>query len=235
MNITKGHYELVHMPRLSIDDIRSLSSIEGMEHLEAALAYGRGVVAVTAHFGNVDIVGQLPVAHGLQVSGATQHIQPERLFRYLLQIRQKHGLRLIPSDQPMIGLFRALKRNEIVALPCDRNIADHDREVEFFGAPTRLPDGPVRVALRTGAALVPAFVLRHPDNTFVIRVEPALDLPQTGDVEADVAAGMKLVVAAMERHISRKPEQWLIAAPVWPMDGQAAGASLRNGKTDSEL
>ncbi len=218
VNVAKGHYDLFRVSRLTIDEIRDLTQVQGMEHLYEALDRGRGVVVFSAHFGNVDIVGQLPAAHGLRITGAAHHIQPERLFRFLLRIRQQHGLRLIPSDESMIGLFRALKRGEIVALPTDRNVTDHSREVEFFGEPTHLPDGPVRVALRTGAALVSAFVLRLPDNSFLVQVEPALDLPRTGDTEADVQAGMELVVEVMERHIGRHPEQWLVAAPVWPMD-----------------
>jgi lauroyl/myristoyl acyltransferase len=157
-NIAKGHYELFRLPRLTLDDICDLVQVEGMEYVQSTLGQGRGVVITSAHVGNVDIVSQFPATYGLSLVGAAQHIKPERLFRYLLRVRQKHGLRLIPSDESMLPLFRALKRGGIVALPSDRDIADHGQVVKFFGAPTRLPDGPVRVALRTGAALIPAFV-----------------------------------------------------------------------------
>ncbi len=221
VNITKGHYDLFRVSRLSMEEIQALSEIDGAEYLHGALEQGRGAVVVSAHFGNVDLVGQLPLAQGIPISGAVQHIQPERLFRYLLKLRQSHGLRLIPSDEPMIGLFKALKRGEIIALPVDRDIGDHGRLIEFFGEPAHLPDGPVRVALRTGAPLLPAFVLRLPDNRFRVTIEPPLDIQSTGDLEADVEAGMKQVVAVMERHIARHPAQWLVAAPVWPLDGDS--------------
>jgi lauroyl/myristoyl acyltransferase len=219
VNIAKGHYELFRVPRLSVNEIKGLADIQGMDYMYEALALGHGVIVVSAHFGNVDLVGQLPIAHGLRISGAVQHIQPERLFRYLLKLRTSHGLRLIPNDEPLVGLFRALKRGEMIALPCDRDIADHGSVIEFFGTPTRLPDGAIRVALRTGAPVIPAFVLRLPDNTFRVDIEPPLPLAHTGDTEADVEAGMRLVVETMERHISQHPEQWLVAAPIWPLDG----------------
>jgi lauroyl/myristoyl acyltransferase len=222
VNIVKGHYDLFRVSRLSIEEITNLADVEGMEHLYEALAQGRGAIVISAHLGNVDIVGQLPVAYGIKITSAAQHIQPEPLFRYLLKLRQSHGARLIPHDEPLIALFRALKRNEIIALPADRDVSDYGRVMEFFGTPTRLPDGPVRVALRTGAALVPAFVLRLPDDKFLVQVEPALELQHTGDVEADVETGMKGVVATMERHISQHPEQWLVAAPVWPDGGTSS-------------
>jgi lauroyl/myristoyl acyltransferase len=218
VNIAKGHYDLFRVSRLTTEEIRDMTQIEGAEHLSQALARGRGVIVVSAHLGNVDIMGQLPLAYGVPVTAAAQHIQPERLFRYLLQLRQSHGLRLIPSDEPMLGLFRALKRGEIIALPLDRDVSDHSRLVKFFGSPTHLPDGPVRVALRTGAALIPVFVLRLPGDSFLVQIEPQLELPHTGDKEGDVVAGMEMAVAVMERHIAQHPEQWLVAAPVWPMD-----------------
>jgi KDO2-lipid IV(A) lauroyltransferase len=116
----------------------------------------------------------------------------------------------------MIALFRALKRGEVVGLAADRDVADSGRVVEFFGTPTRLPDGPVRVALRTNALLVPAFALRLPDNSVAVTIEPVLDLPRSGDQEADIDAGMRMVVAVMERRIREHPEQWIVAQPIWP-------------------
>jgi KDO2-lipid IV(A) lauroyltransferase len=176
------------------------------------------VILVTAHFGNMDVLGQLPTAYGLSLTAPVQHIQPERLFQYTLRLRTSHGMRLYPADGPLTALLRALKRGEMIGLPADRGIADSSREVQFFGSPARLPEGPVRLARRTGAALVPAFGLRLPDNSLLVQVEPALELPHSGNVEADVAAGMEMVVKVLERRISQHPEQWLVAAPIWSMN-----------------
>jgi KDO2-lipid IV(A) lauroyltransferase len=216
VNIAKGHYELFRLSRLSADEIRDLVEIEGLENVRGARVAGKGVIAISAHYGNVDVVVQAPLLHGIPMNGAVMHVQPERLFRYLLKVRQTHGLRLIPADGVLIGLVRALKRGEVVALPCDRVIADNTREIEFFGSPALLPDGPMRLALRTGAALVPAFATRLPGDTFKIQIEPPLELQRSADHEADIDAGMKQVARVMERHISRDPSQWLVAAPLWP-------------------
>lgn len=218
VNIMKGHYDLFRLSRLSMEEIRGMTQIEGREHMDWALRQGKGIVLITAHLGNVDILGQLPVVYDVPFLAPVQHIQPERLFQYTLRLRTSHGLRMIPSDGPLMELFRALKRGEIVGLPCDRGLGDNTREVEFFGAKALLPDGPVRLALRTGATMVPAFGLRLPDDTFLARIEPPLKLQQTGNREADIAAAMELVVEILERTISNHPDQWLVAAPVWPMD-----------------
>jgi lauroyl/myristoyl acyltransferase len=218
LNIVKGHYDLFRLSRLSMEEIRGLTRVEGEEHIREALARGKGVVLISAHFGNVDILGQLPLAYDVPFTAPVLHVQPERLFQYTLRLRSSHGVRMYPSDGPLTELYRALKRGEMIGLPCDRDFAHSSREVNFFGEPAPLPDGPVRVALRTGATLVAAFGVRLPDNSFLVRVEPPLDLPHSGDKEADIMAGMEMVVEILERYISQHPDQWLVAGPVWPMD-----------------
>ncbi len=219
VNIAKGHYELFRVSRLTTEEIRRLVRIEGFEHFAEASRPGKGVVVVSAHLGNVDVVAQAPLAYGVPIMGPVMHAEPERLFQYTLRLRQSHGLRLIPMDGPLLQVVRALKKGQLVALPTDRVFGDSARVVEFFGTPARLPDGPVRLALRTGAALLPAFAQRLPDDSFVIQVEPPLKLRHTGDQEADIAYAMEQVAHSMERHISRRPGQWLIAAPLWSANG----------------
>jgi KDO2-lipid IV(A) lauroyltransferase len=218
-NFVKGHYDLFRLSRLSTEEILAMTRFEGREHMDQALARGKGVILFSAHFGNVDILLQMPLACGVPFSTPIEHIQPERLFQYTLRLRTSHGVQMFPTGGPMMGLYRALRRGEMIGLAADRGIDVSTRKVEFFGAPASLPEGPVRLALRTGAALVPGFGLRLSDNSFVARIEPALELTNSGDREADVAAGMEMVVDVLERTISQHPEQWLMAKPVWPMDG----------------
>lgn len=218
VNIVKGHYDLFHLSRLSIDEIRAMTEVQGLEYMEEALARKKGVVLISAHIGNMDVLAQVPLAYGVPFIAPVQHVQPERLFQYTFKLRTSHGMRIIPADGPLMQLVRALKRGEIVGLPCDRGIADNTRPVSFFGSPAQLPDGPVKLALRTGASLVAAFGLRLEDDTFRVQIEPPFELRRTGDLEADVEAGVQQTVRVLERYISLHPEQWLVAAPVWPMN-----------------
>lgn len=215
VSLAKGHYELFRLSRLSLEQVAQLTRLEGREHMEQALAQGKGVVVVTAHLGNLDIAGQIPLVYGVPMTIVAGRTRPERLFAYISKKRARLGLQLIPSDESMLGLFRALKRGELIALACDRDFIGNGRVVEFFGSPTRLPDGPVRIALRTGAAVLPAFVTRLPGDRFVVNIEPTVLIPRTGDPEADVANGMRMILAILERRIGEHPEQWLVASPVW--------------------
>lgn len=217
-NLFKNYYDLLRADRLDLDEIKKQVQIEGEQLLLDALARGRGVILTTAHLGNLDLVMHIPSVYGYSVTGVVEHIKPERLYRYALEQRTSHGINLIPSDGPMIGLVRALKRGEIVGLALDRALTDNGYRVPFFGSPALLPDGAVRLALRTGTPLLAAFTERLPDNSFLVRVEPVLDPPHKSDSEADVTAGMEQVVAIMERHISRHPEQWTLSVPIWPAE-----------------
>ena len=214
-NLIKGYYELFRLDRLSADEILSRVKFEGVAYAEEALARGRGGIVGAIHFGNVDMVAQFPVLKGVPVTSVVEHIRPERLYSYVLRLRTSHGLRMVPSDGPMLSLFRALKRGELIGLACDRAAAGNVREVMFFGCPARLPQGPVEMALRTGAPLLPVRALRLPDESFKITIEPPIDVESTGDMEADIARGMERLVRVMERWIAANPDQWLVSVPIW--------------------
>jgi KDO2-lipid IV(A) lauroyltransferase len=121
----------------------------------------------------------------------------------------------------MLALWRALKQGEIVLLGADRDVTGNGRPVEFFGTPTSLPEGPVRLALRSGAALIPVFSRRLPDDTVLIEVDPPLELEQAGDTDENIEHGLRELATVMERRLARHPDQWLVAAPIWPADSFA--------------
>jgi lauroyl/myristoyl acyltransferase len=216
VHVAKGHYDLFRLPRLSADKIEAQAEIEGWEHLVQALSGGRGAIIFSAHMGAVDLVMQLAVLNDIPTIAPVLRTRPERLFRWTRGLRQSYGLRLIPTDEPMLPLARALKRGELVGLAADRVANDDGHEVEFFGSPTRLPPGPVRLSLRSGAPLLPAFAVRRPDNSFRVEIGAPLELVRTGNPQADVEGGMRMMVATVEAYIRRYPEQWLVAVPVWP-------------------
>jgi len=213
--MVKNYYDLFRLPTLDAADIFSLVKVEGYEHLEAALARGKGVVLTSAHFGNIDVVSQYLAFRGVPVVCPVEHVRPEKLFQYLRNLRMSKGIRLIPVDGPLLELFRALRRGEVVGVVADRDPTNSGIVVDFFGAPARLPDGPVRLSLHSGAPLVAAFCNRLPDNSFFVRVEPPLELEKSGDRERDVQVGMEQVVRILERYIGERPEQWVLSVPVW--------------------
>jgi lauroyl/myristoyl acyltransferase len=227
-NQCKNYFDLLRVAALSREQIlATVDRVRNIERLDAALARGHGVVLVSAHFGNFDLAGQVLALRGYKVTAIAEHLKPERLFQYVCRQRESHGLRFVPVDASLRPVFRALRANELVGSAIDRNVTDAGRLVEFFGSPARLPDGYLRLALRTGAALVPCFCRRLPDDRFDITIEAEVELERSGDHERDIRIAMPRVISLFESYLSRHPEQWVYFQPVWthpPTQGAAEGA-----------
>jgi len=220
----RNYYDLFRVDSLSDEQIKELVTVHGLENIDRALQPGNGVIMFTAHFGSLDIAGQMFALKGYPITIVAEHLQPERLYQYVSSLRESKGLKLIPSDTFLRPLYRALRNNEIVGLAADRNLTGTGTLVSFFGAPALLPDGHVRLALHTGAKLLPAFGIRRPDSTFEAFAEPALELDTIGDAERDRASAMASLVAVLEKHIGQHPEQWVMFQPVWALPDQMGTA-----------
>ncbi len=209
-NSLKNYYELFHH-----SDSTQEIKITGLENMEEALDQGKGLVLATPHFGSPDGLMHAVPLLSLPVTAPAEHLKPEILFRYICSLRENRGITLLPADGPLLGLFRALRRNEIVVVAADRDTTESGIVVDFFGAPARLPDGHVQLAMRTGAKLALAFGRREEDNSFSVEISPLLELEESGDFKRDARANVEKVVATLEEIIRQNPDQWLMFYPIW--------------------
>jgi KDO2-lipid IV(A) lauroyltransferase len=192
---------------------------EGWEHLEAALAGGRGAVLLGTHFGSWDRAAPLFAARGLRVHVVADTVGGPALDAAIRRLREATGVNVIPAEggATLRALYAALRRNEIVALIMDRPQRERGTPVTFFGRQTWLPSGPAMLARRTGAPLLHAYLLRRPDLvTYQGVIEPVPLPAPTGDRAADEQAIMQVAVARIEWVIQRHPEQWYMFRPMWP-------------------
>lgn len=214
-NHLKNYYDFFRASRLSIEDIRRIVMVHGLENLTQALERGKGVIFISAHFGNLDVVGQSFALHNFKVTTPAEHIKPEILFQEIIRVRSAKGMKIVPVDGPLIGLVKALKRNEIVGLASDLDITKTGISVQFFDSPARLPNGYAQLSLKTGAPILPAFGLRKADNTFDAFAEPAIIINRTGDDEADIRRCVEQVARIMEKWIGAHPDQWVMWHRIW--------------------
>ncbi|HID86389.1 MAG TPA: hypothetical protein EYP55_03300 [Anaerolineae bacterium] len=217
-NQLKNYFDLFRVPRLGPADLEKRLTVHGLEHIDQALAAGRGVILVSGHFGNFDVVAQILAFRSYKVIIVAEHLQPEPLYQYVCRLRASQGLQLIPVDGSLKAIFKALRRNELVALAADRDVTESGIVVDFFGAPARLPDGYAQLARRTGARIVVGFSVRRPDNTFFAYAEPPLEVEMTDDRQRDVRVTVERVVALMERYLREHPEQWVMFQPIWNVE-----------------
>jgi KDO2-lipid IV(A) lauroyltransferase len=207
------HYiEIFRLARLDHEKVRQAVVTAGWDRFVAAVARGNGVIVASAHVGPVSVCGQIIAANGYDI---TLPIEKEtgELARSINRARTRMGLRFVETDSAL-GIHRILRRGGILGVLADRAVTGVGERVPFFGRPALLPSVHVALAIRTGAVLMPAFA--HRDGNILRAVfEPELELPRTGDRDADVREGVRRWAAVLEPHIRVAPEQWSVFEAVW--------------------
>jgi phosphatidylinositol dimannoside acyltransferase len=217
--------ESFRLPGTSAADLDEGFAADGWEHLEAALAAGRGAIMALPHLGGWEWSGfWLTQVKGHRVTAVVEQLEPRELFDWFVELRRSFGFDIVALG-PDAGAVtaRALKANHVLALLCDRDLQGTGPEVEFFGERTTLPGGPATLALRTGAPILPtAIYFDGPDLRRGV-VLPALDTARQGKLRDDVQRVTQDLARALEDLIRRAPEQWHLLQPNWPSDRAPTG------------
>lgn len=197
--------------RMTQAEVKRMVSIEHLDYLEKACEMNRGVIIFTAHLGNWELGGAIMTALGYRLNVVFLPQRLEKINRLLERQRRERGIELIPIGHAARGVLHALRRKECVVMLADRDFTAHHNFTTFFGQPARLSSGPSRFAVRTMVPLVPAFVLRQPDDTFLLRFyEPII--AREGASHAEIEAQ---IAAVMEKEIAMHPSQWFIFENFW--------------------
>jgi lauroyl/myristoyl acyltransferase len=193
-------------------------SIEGLEHIDQALADGRGAVLAIPHVGGWDVGGSWFVRQGYPLTVVVEALQPPELFDWFVGLRGRFGFTVIPLDRGAgTQVLRALRANQVVALLSDRDITGGGVEVEFFGERTTLPGGPATLALRAGAPIMPTAIYFDGRGHHAV-VRPPVLMERTGRLREDVARITQAVAVELEGLIRAAPDQWHLFQPNWPSD-----------------
>lgn len=198
-------------------------SWEGIGRVDEALARGNGVIMALPHLGGWDFGGAWMAATGYPATVVVESLEPPELFAWFASLRARMGLTVVPhGPESGSAVLRALRRNEVVGLVSDRDLARTGVTVEFFGERTTLPAGPATLALRTGAALLPCAIYyshgRRSRHHGIVR--PAVDTsrPAGSSLRDSVGRITQDLAHELELLIRRAPEQWHLMQPNWPSD-----------------
>lgn len=210
-NFGRGMTEMLYFLAHPEDADRKIV-FEGKEHLDNALARGRGVVAVTAHFGNFPLMMLACARQGYRASSIIRPARDEELSDYLFKKRSEVGLKTIyatPRRQCVSDSLRELRENGLLFIPVDQNFGSNGGiYVDFFGQKAATATGPAVFAMRTGAAILPMFIVRQEDDTHKIIIEPPVLLERRGDEKETVAAAMGQITHLIEQYVRRYPQEW---------------------------
>ena len=211
--------DVARMPRVTAENVDDLVRADGLPYLESAYGEGRGVVAVSAHLGNFELMGTYLALKGYAVTVVAAPLYDARLDALLVRNRMRGGLNVVSRDRAATAVFRALKQGHVVGLLVDQDTRGAGITVPFFGWPARTPTGPAVLAYRSDAPIVPMAIHRLPDDTHLVTVRPPIR-PAGGNPE-DIEKTTSEYTAELERFIRRAPAQWVWLHDRWKASRQA--------------
>jgi lauroyl/myristoyl acyltransferase len=213
-----NYWDTFAMPHMSRQRVLELVDLHGYEHIDRARESGRGVICATAHLGSVAFVGTVLPAMGYPLVGLVEPMNPPEVFEFFARQRQALGPRLLPiGPAGLRELLQALRRNEVLGLVSDRDVTGTGPMVPFFDAPTRFPDGPAALSVRTGAPIMVAVAVRRPDGRFDGWIEPLPPVEMSGHAREDVVRVTRAVARRLEYYVANHPEQWTVFQRRWPL------------------
>lgn len=216
-NYVQYWYTLFHLPS-ETGKLYQRHRAEGLGHLRQALELGRGAIVALPHLGSWDSSGAWLAEQGFPLSVVAEPQSP-LLTEWFVKQRQRAGMEVILLGEDSWSQIQgALRRNRVVCLVSDRDIAGAGVEVEFFGEATTMPSGPALIALRTGAPLLVNATYTGPGRHVHLRFLPPMEAKRQGQLREDIQRITQQLAHSFEQLIWEAPEQWLVLQPHWPSD-----------------
>jgi KDO2-lipid IV(A) lauroyltransferase len=231
-NFAKNMIEFISSPKINKDNVDNFVTITGLENLEEAKNKGKGVIIITGHLGNWELMSR-----ALTIKGYPLNIMIRRQRNVLVEAlierqRRDSGLKTFPHTTTPNEIFKMLKNNEIIGLIADQDGGEKGIFLDFFGKPASTIPSPVIFALRSQAALVPLFDIRLKNNHHLVTIEPPYQLSHTADIKRDVVDNTQILSKKLELYIRQYPDQWFWLHNRWATKPSLSGrVNFEGGKT----
>jgi KDO2-lipid IV(A) lauroyltransferase len=197
--------------------------LEGLDHFLDAQKKGRGVLYLTAHLGNWELMALAHSLRGYPIHVVARPVDNPLLEDLLSRLRTRWGNRVIKKGGALREVLKLLKAGEAAGFLLDQNVAaDQGVFVNFFGKPACTHRTLALLALKTGAVVLPAFTFRESKNSHRVIIEPPVLLEETGDAEQDVVRNTQKFTALIESYVREHPDQWLWVHRRWKTQPQTS-------------
>jgi KDO2-lipid IV(A) lauroyltransferase len=203
--------EFCRMTGYTVENTRDWLRTEGLEHYLAAQAHGKGVLVITGHLGAWELSSFYHSLMGYPMGMVIRRLDNRRLDAYVNGIRCMHGNHVLHKDDFGRGLLTAMRSGGTVGILMDTNMTPPQGAfVRFFGIEACTATGLAHVARKTGAAVLPGFMVWEPaERRYVLHFGAEVAIPHSEDIAADILKGTELCTNAIESWIRRYPDQWL--------------------------
>jgi KDO2-lipid IV(A) lauroyltransferase len=218
-----------HLGRTAVDVARSAEGpeapggwqVDGIERLRAARARGKGVLVLTAHFGPWELLPVMAARLYEPIHVVARPMDNPWVDDFVTALRERGGNHVIKKRDALASILKVLRQGDTVGMLIDQHIDEEQGVVvPFFGRPASTVAAPALLAIRSGAAVLPAVILREGRARYRVRIAEEVALVRTADLKTDLAVNTARFTAALERLIRERPEQWFWVHRRWktPMD-----------------
>ncbi|NDW12173.1 hypothetical protein D0T50_04615 [Bacteroides sp. 214] len=216
IEMIKSFFDYMAFSRItSRERFFSYIEVEGEEHLRAAYEQGKGVICLIPHLSSWEFSAITPPMLGYETSGVSQAMKQRLLEKMMIKYRQRRGMKNISRKGSYEKLVETLRKGECLILMIDQDTKVKGVFVDFFGKKAYTPLGASRLALETGAAVVPMVMTRKENDDYRFIISPALPLIETGDIEHDLLANTQQQTKVIEDMVRAYPEQWVWMHARW--------------------
>jgi KDO2-lipid IV(A) lauroyltransferase len=208
--------EFFEIPYITKANIQKYVEFDGVENFNRAYEMNKGVLSIVAHFGNWEM---MTVAFALKFRPINIVYRPfdsPVLERFVGWVRGRNGNRLLPKEGSALKMFRLLKRKEVIGILVDQNMATREGIfVDFFGRPACTAAGLAFLALKSGAPVIPAFMIRMESGRYKFHIAPPVDLDVSGDRERDLLVNTQKFTSVIEEVVREYPDQYFWMHQRW--------------------
>jgi Kdo2-lipid IVA lauroyltransferase/acyltransferase len=207
--------DAIRMPVLIKNGLDRLVTVAGEEHLRQALQDGHGVIILTAHFGNWELLAAWIAQRGYAIKALGRAAYDPRLDRMIVSGRRQAGTINITRGKGTREIVRTLHQNECLVLLIDQDTNVEGVFVDFFNRPAHTAVGPVVLAKKYQAAIIPSFIFQKPDDSYHFEFQPRVQMVWSTDDARDIVVNTQKCSDAIEAMVRRYPEQWVWMHERW--------------------
>ena len=222
--------EIVRFPILRPEDLNRLVTTHGYERYLARRDSKKGLILLTAHLGNWEFSQIMEGLRGRTMSVLARRQKFRRLDQFLNALRELHGSVSVAKGAGVRDLYRALREGRTIGVLGDQSGGDNGVWVRFFGRLTTSPRGPIALALKLDATLLPVFSTRRKGPYHDIFFDPPIELLRTGDFEKDIQVNTQTYIRLLEAYLKKYPGQWLWGHKRWKRTRTKRITILSDGK-----
>lgn len=209
--------EFFRLPKMDVEAFRGKVNIEGLEICKKALNNEKGVLLLLSHFGNWELMGLMSKFLGTSIAVIARPMKKnKRVNRFVGEIRRGTGLEVIPTEKASRKVMQVLSQNRMVGILIDQRAKRSEGIwIDFFGKKAPSTPALAVLAMRTGAPVLPVFMVRNGHRRHRLLIKEPLQLADTGNIKKDVETNTQLMNETLESMIRRYPDQWFWVHRRW--------------------